>query len=268
MPQALETINTYGTGNGSLTTLAHVADPSQSLAIRSSNGSPSAYLFGTWAQMAIAADLSIFSPRMHDDVHGIQTRVQVSISNPVFPYLTMQAMYSQDTPTVQSVFGSAPGNTVAECAGYNIWYDDLPGISANLASWEQVAPQIQSFYGVKVSCVSSATAGALGAGSAINSVYDNFKANQRYALLGYLVNVACANVSIQGSDTGNLQIGGPGAISQIETRRLFIDYSMATGKPMIPIINSANKASTNVFVSHTTASTTVIVDLIFAYLGP
>lgn len=268
MPQALETINTYGTGDGSKTTLAHVADPSQSLAIRSSNGSPSAYLFGIWAQMGIAADLAIFSPRMHDDVHGIQTRIQVSNPNPVFPYSFDQAMYSQDTPTVQSTFGSAPGNTVAEQAGYNIYYDDLPGISANLASWAQVEPQIISFYGVKVSCVSSATAGALGAGSAINSVYDNFKANQRYALLGYMVNVACANVSVQGSDTGNLQIGGPGSIGLIETRQYFVDLSNLSGRSCIPIINSANKASTNVFVSHTTASTTVIVDLMFAYLGP
>ena len=267
MGLALETVNTYGTGNGSLTTLAHVADPSQSLAIRSSNGSPSAYIFGIWAQMAIAADLAIFSPRMHDDVHGIQLRVQVSKSDPLFPYATDQAMYSQDTPTVQSTFGSAPANTVAEQAGYNVWYDDLPGVASNLMTWEQVEPQIISFYGAKVSCVSSATAGAYGAGSAINSVYDNFKANQRYALLGYNLNVACGNVAIQGSDTGNLLVGGPGSIASIETRRLFIDYSNYTGRPCIPVINSANKSSTNVFVSHTTASTTVIVDLIFAYLG-
>jgi len=268
MPQALETINTYGTGNASLTTLAHVADPSQSLAIRSSNGQPSAYLFGIWAQMAIAADLSIFSPRMHDDVHGIQLRVQVTKTDPLFDYSQDQPMYSQDTPTVQSTFGSAPGSGVAEHAGYNIWYDDLPGISANLMSWEQVEPQIISFYGVKVSCVSSSTAGVLGAGSAINSVYDNFKANQRYALLGYELNVACGNVSVQGSDTGNLQLGVPGWIASIETRDYFKKISQASGRPCIPIINSANKASTNVFVSHTTASTTVIVDLLFAYLGP
>jgi hypothetical protein len=268
VPQALETINTYGTGNGSLTTLAHVADPSQSLAIRSSNGLPSAYLFGIWAMMGAAADLSIFSPRMHDDVHGIQLRVQASKSDPLFDYAQDQAMYSQDTPTVQSVFGSAPSNAVAEQAGYNIYYDDLPGISANLMSWAQVESQIISFYGVKVSCTSSATPGALGAGSAINSVYDNFKANQRYALLGYQVSAECGNVSVQGSDTGNLQIGGPGSIAPIETRRYFIDISNASGRSCIPVINSANKASTNVFVSHTTASTTIIVDLLFAYLGP
>lgn len=268
MPQALETINTYGTGNNSATTLTHVADPSQSLAIRSSNGNPSAQLFGLWAMMGIAADLAIFSPRMHDDVHGIQTRVQVSKTDPVYDYDFQQPMYSQDTPTVQSTFGSAPGSSVAEQAGYNIYYTDLPGISANLMSWAQVEPQIISFYGVKVSCVSSATAGALGAGSAINSVYDNFKANSKYALLGYNVNVECGNVSIQGSDTGNLQVGGPGSIAEIETRRYFCDISQATGLALIPVINSANKASTNVFVSHTTASTTVIVDLLFAYLGP
>jgi hypothetical protein len=205
---------------------------------------------------------------MHDDVHGIQLRVQASKSDPLFPYDSDQNMYSQDTPTVQSVFGSAPSNAVAEQAGYNIYYNDLPGISANLLPWSQVQPQIISFYGVKVSATSSATAGAFGAGSAINSVYDNFKANSLYALLGYQVSAECGNVCVQGSDTGNLLLGGPGSVALIETRNYFVDLSNASGRACIPVINSANKASTNVFVSHTTASTTIVVDLVFAYLGP
>jgi hypothetical protein len=82
------------------------------------------------------------------------------------------------------------------------------------------------------------------------------------------VSAECGNVSVQGSDTGNVQVGGPGSVALIETRRYFKDLSEATGLPLIPVINSANKASTNVFVSHTTASTTIVVDLVFGYMGP
>ena len=107
---------------------------------------------------------------MHDDVHGIELRAQVTKTDPLADYDQDQPMYSQDTPTVTTTFGSAPANTVAEIVGYNLWYQDLPGINANLMTWEQVEPQVISYYGAKVSCVSSATAGAYGAGSAINSV--------------------------------------------------------------------------------------------------
>lgn len=267
MGLAIETINTYGTGNASLTTLAHVADPVQSLAIRSSNGQPSAHLGPVWGFQSAAADDSIFSPRMHDDVHGLQWRQQASLVTPTTDEGLWAPMYSQDVPVVQSVYGAAPGSTVAEGIGYNVYYSDLPGIAGNYMSWAQVAPLIKTYYGVKVSATSSATAGAYGAGVAINSTYDNFKANQPYALIGYLVSVACTNVGVQGSDTGNLIYGGPGAADPIVTRSWFRRMEQITGQPSIPVINSANKQGTNVYVSHTSASTTVIVQLIFAYIG-
>lgn len=264
---ALETINTYGTGNGSLTTLVHTADPTQSLAIRSANGSPAAHLGPVWGQMGAAADLIITSPRMHDVLHAVQMRVQASLVSPLWSEGLDQPMFSVDTPAVSSVFGSAPGNTVAEQAGYNIYYDDLGGIAANLMTWAQIKPAIKQYLGVKVSCTSSATAGALGAGAAINSGYDEFKSDTMYAVLGYNVSAACGNVVIQGADTGNLLVGGPGAVDPLVGRRWFMHLEEMSGRPCIPVIKANNKGSTNVFVSHTTASTAIVVTLLMAWLG-
>lgn len=266
MGRTIETINTYGTGNATLTTLVHVADPTQTLQIRASEGRPAAHLGPVWAQMGIAADLEVFSNRMHDDVHGFQTRVQVSLSTPLSPLKGPQDMFSTDTPTVQSVFGAAPGSGVAEQAGYNVLYDDLPGSAQSLRSWAEVAPQIEHIYGQKVAPTSSATAGALGAGTLINSSYDQFKADRVYALLGYTVSAECGNVSIQGPDTANYQYGGPGAVDPLVTRDWFVRLEDLFGPPTIPILKANNKGATNVYVSHTTASTTITVGLILALL--
>lgn len=266
MPRTFETINTYGTGNASLTTLAHVADPLQGLAIRDSQGAPAAHLGPVWAQMASAADLEIFSPRMHDDLHALQLRVQASLSTPLGAIPVSQPMFRTDTPTVQSVFGAAPGSGVAEQAGYCVMYDDLSGGQQALASWAEVEPQIEHLLGVKVSATSSATAGAYGAGVAINNTYDVFKADRKYALLGYGVSAECGNVGVQGADTGNYIYGGPGAVDPIVTRDWFKRLEEIFGPPTIPIIKANNKAGTTVLVSHTTASTTIIVQLLFALL--
>jgi hypothetical protein len=267
MPPILETINTYGTGTGALTTLAHVADPMQSLYLRQANGSPAAFIGPEWAFVSAGADVIVTSPRLHDVLHGVQTRAQATLVTPLFEEGLQQADFSVDLLSVQTVYTAAPGNGVAEGVGFNVYYPDLGGGSAAFATFAQIQPSIKQYLGVKVSATSSGTAGAYGAGAAINSVYDEFKADTVYALLGYNVSVACTNVAIQGADTSNYLVGGPGAVDPFITRRWFYHLSELYGYPLIPLIKANNKGSTNVFVSHTTASTTVIVTLLFAWLG-
>ncbi|HEY1198742.1 MAG TPA: hypothetical protein VGG32_08470 [Thermoplasmata archaeon] len=267
MPPALETINTYGTGTGAATTLAHVADPLQSLYLRSANGSPAAYIGPIWAYLSAAADVILESPRMHDVLHAVQTRAQASLVTPLWEEGLEQADFSVDLLNISTTYGAAPGNGVAEDVGFNVYYPDLGGSAAAFATWSQIQPSIKQYLGVKVSATSSATAGAYGAGVAINSTYDEFKSDTTYALLGYNVSAACGNVAIQGADTGNYLVGGPGAVDPLVTRQWFVKLTNDSGYPLIPLIKANNKGSTNVFVSHTTASTTIIVTLLFAWLG-
>jgi len=265
--RCLEVVNTYGTGNGALTTLAHAADPTQSLTIRASNGSPSAHIGEVWTNMGTAADVTIHSPRMHDNIYAVQGRVQATDPTPVWDEGFWQPMYQVDTPVIQSTFAAAPGAGIAENLGYTVFYDDLPGIAARLRSWSQVSPLVKGYLGVKFVATSSATAGAIGANAAINATQDVFQINQDYALIGYNLSIACANVNVYGADTGNLNVGGPGSLKQELTRNWFLHLDQTDGGPAIPIINSANKASTFVTVSAPGASTAVTGELIFAWLG-
>lgn len=268
MPRAIEVINTYGTGNASLTTLLHVADPTQGLAIRASNGSPSAHIGAVWTDMSAAADVTIHSPRMHDNIYAVQARVQATDPTPVYDEGFYQPMYQVDAPTIQSTFAAAPGSGVAENLGYTVIYDDLPGIASRLRAWAQVQPLVKGYLGVKFVATSSATAGAIGANAAINATQDVFQINNDYALIGYNLSVACANVNVYGADTGNLNVGGPGTLKQEITRNWFLHMDATEGGPCIPIINSANKSSTFVTVSAPGASTAVTGELVFAWLGP
>jgi hypothetical protein len=124
------------------------------------------------------------------------------------------------------------------------------------------------YLGVEVLPATSSTAGQLGAGVALNSTDTNFKANSWYAILGYDVSVVCATVVIQGTDTGNLKVGGPGALNVIDTRRWFCKLDEILGVPSIPVINSANAGSTLVFANDIAGGTTIPTTLHTLYLGP
>ncbi len=273
MPPAFETVVATDPATATITTIPFAADPSQTLQIRAANGSPCAFIYGTWTQLSAAADLSIHSPRMHDNVAALKWRGQTGLGTPQILDGLWQPMYSQDTPTVQGVFASAPN--AVENLSYGVYYPDLPGTAPLLATRDQVAAQAKQFWstnggylGVRVNPITSATAGQLGAGVALTSTDTNQKANSWYALLGYTTSVICTSVVIQGTDTGNLKTGGPGTLNVIDTRRWFWYLDEVLGVPAIPVFNSANFGSTLVFANDLAGTTTTAIDLLFVYLGP
>lgn len=273
MPPVFETVVATQPATAVVTTITFAADPSQSLQIRSANGSPCAYIIDAAAQVGGACDLTIHSPRMHDNVAGLKWRAQGALATPGLLEGLYQPMYSQDTPTVQGIFAAAPN--AVENLTYSLYYPDLPGSAPLLASYAQVMAQAKQWWtpnggylGVRVSPVTSATAGQLGAGVAFTSTENNFKANSWYALLGWNNSVICASVVFQGTDTGNLKTGGPGSLSPIETRRWFVHRDQVLGVPSIPVFNSANAAGTLVFANDIAGGTTIPIDLFFVYLGP
>lgn len=273
MPPVFETVSATQPATAVVTTIAYAADPTQTLQIRSANGSPAAFIYAVWSQTGAACDSTIHSPRMHDNVAGLKWRTQSAVNSPGIMEGLWQPMYSQDTPTVAATFAAAP-NAVENLA-YGLYYPDLPGSAPLLATYAQVMAQAKQWWtpnggylGVRVSPVTSATAGQLGAGVALNSTDSNFKANSWYALLGYQASVIANTILVQGTDTGNLKVGGPGALANIETRRWFVHLDNILGVPSIPVFNSANAGSTLVFANDIAGGTTIPVDLTFLYLGP
>lgn len=273
MPAAWETVSATQPATATVTTITFSADPLQTLQIRSANGTPAAFIQSVWTDVGGACDITIHSPRMHDNVAGVKLRAPATNSTPLTGKYFTQPMYSQDTPTIQGIFASAPN--AVENLGYCVYYPDLPGSAANLITPEQMVAQMKQWWsptggylGVHIAPTSSGTAGDLGAGVALTSTENNFKANSWYALLGYVTTTQVNNIQIQGPDTANLMFGGPGAVDPLVTRNWFVDLSISSGVAAIPVINSANAAGTNLFVSDRGTSTAPIIDLLFAYLGP
>jgi hypothetical protein len=267
MGYAIETVLGYLSNAASTGAQSLTAASGQSFNVRATNGQTTAHLEAVWGYFQDPGFLRIRSPRLHDDVIGIELQGVSTNPSPLADEYFEQTLYSQDSLTVEGYFTSAPTSTHYTGGALQVYYDDLPGVAGNFVSWAEVKARVQSYMGVYVSPTSSATVGQWGAGVALNSSQDVFKANGAYALIGYTTPTTFTSFSILGSDLGNLNVGGPGSTDPIVTRRFFPWMEETSGRPSIPVINSQNKASTLVYVAGPTASTAYPISLLFAYLG-
>lgn len=262
MGQALQLIAGFATNAGATFTVATAATP-DTFAVQNFATTDAAYLEQFWGRAASPGVVRIRSPRFHDPNQGI--RVQVGSANPYLklPYGIDEQLYPGDTPIVDLTGGGA--ETDAVYALYS--YANLPGATARYASWSDIQPRIQHISGVEVHPVTSATAGQWGNARAINADFDNFKAGQDYAILGYAAATTCGAVAFSGVETGNFKVGGPGMNDALQTRDYFIALSQGSGRPFIPIFNANNKAAFNVFASDPAVSATINVTVYCAQLG-
>lgn len=275
MGAALETIVGYVTsGTGSTTFDALTNNSNQSFVVRSYQPGSSAYLENVWAATSAAPWLlSIKSPRLHDDVLGMEYAVgaytnagSTVIFNPqeLIPGEQTQYLWATDTLSVTANATTATNKFVGV---FNVHYTDLGGVSSRLADWQTIKPMIKNYAGFLCTCQASGTVGVLGTGVALNASSQRWKANTDYAILGYTVNTPCAAVVINGVDVGNLNVGGPGLPTAALTGTFFAEQSRVYGTPHIPVINSLNVGGTFASIADITASTTVNVVLNVAELN-
>lgn len=268
MGLAIETVPGYVSDAASATAQAMAPTSSQSFNVRATNGQTGAHLQAMWSDFQDPGYFRIRSPRLHDDVNGIEVAADAGLESPTILDGFDQPLFSQDSLTVEAFFTGAPTATHYSFGCMQIYYDDLPGVAGNFMSWAQIQPMIQSYMGVYVVPGSGGTLGQWGAGVAINSSQDVFKANGAYALMGYITPTGFPAMSLLGTDLGNLNVGGPGSTDPIITRSWFKYMDGMTGRPSIPVINSQNKGSTLVQVVGQAVSTNYPISLLFAYLGP
>src|SRR5205814_2215209 len=148
MGLALETIVGYhGNLTGSTTFDALTVGTGQTFTVRAVADGSNAYL-----EDVFAADddsifqLSIKSPRMHDNVKGMlfagtnlsSAVEQVFVPQWLMPGDSVQRLYSTD---VLSVTANGTAADVV-CAAFNVRYENLGGVSARLYSWDQIKPLI------------------------------------------------------------------------------------------------------------------------------
>jgi len=273
MGLALETVVGYVSSlTGSTTFDALTPNANQSFTVRSYVDGSSAWLEDIWAAAAAhPAQLSIKSPRLHDDVFGIRlayTPLDVGSAgadfNPqaLIPGFIQQKLYSTDVLSV-----TANGTSTDKVVGvFNVRYENLGGVNARLFTWETIRPLIANIAGLLVQPQASGTVGVFGTPVALNSAQQTLKANTDYAILGYTLSIPVAAVVINGVDLGNLNVGGPGSWDLHDVGDFFIKQSVAYGTPHIPVINSNNQGGTTVAVADIVASTEPNVTLVMAEL--
>lgn len=212
-----------------------------SLTIRDNKGQGQVHLLQAWADVQLAGILRIKSPNLHDDVQGIRLRTFASEVDPLLPEGIKQKLISQDDLTVDLSGSSTSGDIESACM--LIFYDSLPGIEARLAKWSEIASRIKHIMTVE-NTLALGTSGGYSGEKTIVAEFDLLKANQDYALLGYIVSAECAAIRYRGSELGNLGVGGPGNdLDRNMTAGWFKDLSVMYDLPTIPILNSANKNS-------------------------
>lgn len=261
--------------NGSLTgsTVFDALTPglNQSFTIRNFP-SGRCFLEEIWAEDSVGpATLSVHSPKMHDDVYGILLSF-TPLNNAGAVTFNPQTLMEGDT--LQEVFAtdtlsfSANGAASDKFAALMMFrYENISGIDARLYDWPRIKPLIVDYAGVQVSPATSGTAGAWGTPAALNSGLYRLKANTDYAVLGYTVSKPCVAVVINGIDTGNLNVGGPGFWGAGDGNNYFRRMSEQYRLPHIPVINSNNAPNVTVNVADIATSTTIKVTLLLAQLS-
>lgn len=260
MGQALEVISGRG-GGAALAALT--ANTGSSFAVRSAVGGSRIYLVSAWVQAATAGEFRVRSPRLHDQGDGIRLRTLADVLHHLIPPGRHQELYSQDVLTVELQSAGA----ATDIGALLVFYQDLEGAAASLATWADIEPRIEHLAGVRENVAASATAGDVAQPQALTADQDVFKRDKKYALLGITSDVDAGLLGIIGPNTGNFVVGMPVETTSPTFGRQFAELSMQTGLPTIPVIDAANVGATNVAAAHRTASQAINADYIFAELA-
>jgi hypothetical protein len=265
MGKAMELISGQVTAP-STTFTALTMNAGNSLTIRNAAPDSEILLAAIWGKHQTAGNIRVRSPQLHDNVQGIRLYDIAANPIPLFPRGTKQTLNPQDTLIVEAT-GSATAGDI-EIASLLVWYEELPGIEGRFISEEEMNSRAVDLLAVE-NTLASGTAGGWSGQEAINAEFDLFKANTDYALIGYLCGVVCGSIRWQGSDVGNLGVGGPGNINEKDvTNRWFADLSALYKRPMIPVFNSANKNAILIDCHQDEVGADPIVTSLFVELAP
>lgn len=253
----LESATASLTGTSTFGALAAVAG--DTLTVRSLTPQQDARLLDFGCKHATAGSVRVRSPYLHDDVQGIRARTLAADASGLTGVDTWQKLRAQDTLIVESTGGSS-----AEQVSYwqLAYYGELSGGPAQYLTHQEVRQRIIEEVTNEIAVTGGATATW---GSALLSTGTGIlKANAWYAVLGYVLDVACTAVGLYGPDTGNFRAGGPGITTRQFTRGFFMDLSEETGLATVPVINAQNAPGTQIQVVDSAGATAVNVDLIMA----
>src|SRR6266699_4331994 len=147
MPPALDTITSTGTAIGA-TLAASTINSGDSFTIKNAPLNSDVWLLNFWVNNQAAGLVRIRSPKLHDNVDAIRSRVVVASLEPLLPFGAPQRLYPQDTEIVE-LAGSAVAGDI-ESVTQLVYYADLPGQAGRFLSPDQLKQRTQQLLGVRL----------------------------------------------------------------------------------------------------------------------
>lgn len=249
--------------NPGSTLTALTMDTGDSATIKNFPSTDRGWIVLAWAQAATAGVLRVRSPQLHDVGQGIRVRTASTSARPLLPWVLKQRVRPQDVLTFEGSGGGAETDVFSLLLLYET--DELP--SARLISKQELDARMVNIFGAEVQVTSSATAGQYGGSTALNATFDVFKRSADYAILGVLSDTAGCTVGITGPDTGQTRLGLPMTTEPLVGHNFFAWLATQLDKPLIPVINAANIAGTNIDCATTSTGATVNFTVILAELS-
>lgn len=228
---------------------AAAAVTGDSLVIKNAQPGSKVLMLAAWAHLntnGIGGQLT--RPSGHDTTRGFRfvgkaATVGKSLISPLCPI----DLKPQETMGVNLIGAATAGDV--EALNMLIYYENLPGTTARLGT-TALLDRIDDVLTVQASITGAAGPGYTGS-ELISADSDLLQANRDYVVLGAtsVAQVHSGALTIVGPDTGNVRIGCPLTADEHYSANFFAILAAATGKPVIPIINSGNKGSTYLALS-------------------
>jgi len=235
---AIDTVACFSTQAGAAAFPVNLAAASgDSLNVRNFPASASASLEALIYSAGGGQKVRVVSPNLHDPQTGLTFAPAEVPAQFLVPQDAGVALQANDVLTVQ---GACAGATTI-VAGLQVYYSQLPGISARLHSWGDISGNYKYIKSVEVDLL----AVAVGAwtDTVITNTENQLHANKDYAVLGYQTTAALDVVGVKGSATGNLRACGPGGTSTLDITEYFVYMSERNNVPYIPVFNSDDRNS-------------------------
>lgn len=208
---------------------------------------------------ATAGFARIRSPRLHDNATGINWNSGEAGDSLVMPHEVGQPVYPADTLITEISGGAAETDAVS----FLTYYDDLPGINAQLKSPGDIVNNIRNLKHFQVAAPAGANAWT---DTVITTTENQLHADADYAVLGYRASAQAGLVGIKAPETGNLRVCGPANTLGIETADWFMRWARISGRPTIPVFNANNRAGVFVSAIDVAAVAGLVVTLVCAEL--
>jgi len=202
-------------------------------------------IISVWQTLQTGGFGQLSWPTAHDTTRGWRVGSDAAAVQITLPLGSVLPITPQEQIACL-IAGTAVAGDVEQMSWLTL-YDE--GHGQSLMDWPSVRNATEKMTTVDASLVSVAGGYGPAAGELINADSDLLLANRDYAILGASSRTKVHCIAIQGPNSGNDKIGMPGNLRGEVCAQWFKLLSNTLGLPLIPIFNSGNKGSTNLFVT-------------------